>query len=246
MKSNTIITIFFYIFLFISCDSHGNSSKFSNNDSTEAAEILQIFKLFQDYESSSGTSSAIFCLYNDDSNITLKCKRGGCHSTFFYFDYKQTGKPCSEFHFSDSSNICYYGVSSTLPESVKSRCSQDTISLLQAEKLKITMDSTLPTITSVEPANVTTIISKFDPTTIHFSEKMNKDTLNESNIIVTLAGINQSITFIKGDNYLNIFPAPTGQTWTQGQTYTVTISSDVEDSFGNKMDSNYVYQFETN
>jgi len=205
----------------------------------------------QSSNTSTSTRNCGYCL-KDKKDFTLECTQDTtsyCSYSFctkydIDFSVRLFYNPCTQYGFANpNSNKCYYGNGSIFPTGTTTKCSNEILTNARSLGLAVTTDSSPPTVTETHPTNVSTLIPRYSPTFIKFSEDMNQDSLSQTNIIVTLGGVEQSILIIKGKDYLNVFPSPAGEAWQIGQTYTVTISTNVMDSFGNPLSNAYSYQF---
>ncbi|MCB1190460.1 MAG: Ig-like domain-containing protein [Leptospiraceae bacterium] len=192
----------------------------------------------------------------------LKCGKvyyfnNGCsHNTEYSQDIIETrliNETCESLGFTENmlENVssyykCYYMPSTKTPSYYFKplRCGTTIYKNVNNLGYNLDTDSVLPNVSSTNPIDETSPISKFDQVYISFSESMNIDTLISDNVSVDLSGSQVSVTVIKGEDYINIFPNPATNSWITTQTYTITISKNVEDYFGNQMGTGYTFKFE--
>jgi PKD repeat protein len=106
----------------------------------------------------------------------------------------------------------------------------------------IILDTTLPTVTSVNPTSGTTTVAVNAAISASFSEAMNASTIGTSTFMLS-GGITGSVTVSTG-TYTTATFRPSGNL-SYNTSYTATVKKDTKDLAGNLMASDYMWSFTT-
>jgi hypothetical protein len=109
-----------------------------------------------------------------------------------------------------------------------------------------TLDQTPPTVTSTSPSNGGSLPSAVGPMTVTFSKAMDASTINAVNLTLRLnsngATLNAPVTYNAATRTATLTPV---SALSAPRSFTVTVSSAVKDSVGNRMASDFQFVFNT-
>jgi hypothetical protein len=107
------------------------------------------------------------------------------------------------------------------------------------------LDTTAPTVISVDPANLVTSVALTKKPSATFSKAMDPLTMTTVNFTVTGPGITPVTGTVVYDAVNRIATFTPASNLTSGTTYTATIATGVTDLAGNALASNFVWTFST-
>lgn len=149
---------------------------------------------------------------------------------------------------------CKFTTSSTVSFSV---CPTTVLTSAADQKL-IWQDNTLYAVSNTSPSNAATGVSIYAPIIITASKLLDPDTVNSTNITISVSNVNQAETVVhktyanasSGNNpagsLIYVYPNPVTASWASATAYKVTITTNVKDYFGLGLASDYSFTFTTN
>ncbi|MCB1177267.1 MAG: Ig-like domain-containing protein [Leptospiraceae bacterium] len=220
----------------------------NNSQKRNCPEDTQNYKSFLTH----GDDNFLACEYSYYSNYSCSYSGNYYYDSNSSSEVKHLKETCKELGFTEKMYFngprykCFY-IYPTDTSNLYNipRCGKTVYSNLLNSGMNLNNDTIVPTVDSTNPTNVSDLISKSSPVLIKFSDYMNQETFTNNFITAELNGSQVGITIIKGVNYINIFPSPATDNWVTSQIYTINVSKNVEDFFGNKMSSDYSFQFKT-